>query len=812
MVRVRPMCALCILLITALWLVSLIDTDRESPGTIGYGCIHGPTYDKIVSESTVKLVGTVKSITVKKTKFQESKVAELGNVTTVKGESVTYAGQRIEVHFPVTTKIKIGERIVIKGKVKHFAKATNMGQFDAATYYNRRGVLFSVNCDGVYASDGKYSVIKDALYSCRLRCESILGEYLSADDAAIMKAMLLGNKNEIDPQIKDDFRKSGIAHILAISGLHISFLAMGVFYFFNVVLHINVRISAVLSGILIVLYGIMVGGGTSTVRAIVMFAFFLVAKCIKRAYDSLTAMSCAAIALCLLNVNIIYDTGFRLSFLAVLAATFGAKLYNERVYRPPKYLMTLQISTLVFLFTLPTLVSAYNEVAFYSIILNLFVIPLMSVLLVAGIALLICAQPLIALQNTINTGDFAHYHRITDILTCTVKALLTLLTDVAKWIITGILYLYKGTCAALERIPIGRVNIATPTKIQVALYFVLLICALLFSKKLGKHILQWFDLQLRIVKKRKKDTEEANARYDAPESMESANARYDAVGVAVSICIAVVAVVLLCVHPIRGLQITMADVGQGDSMIICHNDGKYIIDGGSNSVREVGKYRIVPLLKAMGINKIDGIFITHPDSDHMSGIVELLENMNEENFEIACIYVYEGMLEADEYSELRELANRQGVNIVGLYGGQVICKGPLSMRVLYPYRNMPVDDINNSSLVMEVDYGDFGMITTGDVEAKGEEWIIQNAMLHNDCKILKVAHHGSDSSSSAGFIEWVKPKCALISVGENNSYGHPHKETLARLEKYAKGIRILRTDENGQITIRVSGNTTIKQL
>ena len=702
--------------------------------------------------SVLTIEASVKSMEVKTVAGEEVLAVTVEDISDVDLEA-----KSVLCYFPIETKLKIGQRIRARGSVALFQHATNPGQFDYADYNFHKGVSFAMFECRLLAVGNHYSGLRQGLYEIRLRGEGILVKYLSSEDAAIMKAMLFGNKGEIDSETKELFTKNGIAHILAISGLHISFLAMSLYKLLRK-FGIKLRISAIISEILIILYGVMVGFPISAFRAIFMFSLFLASRTIKRSYDMLTAMSLSLIILIISYPPRLFDTGLIMSFLAVLGVGFFGDSYLRNIWKVPDFIQSIFISVWILLCTLPVMAVSYYEVPIYSLALNLLVIPLMSLLLTCGVILVICP--------------------ISSVVTARIIGL--------------ILYSYKGACAYLENSGIGRINIGAPDTAQVVVYYFLLVLAV------------WWPL---------------------------IHIRFNDIGPLrrniVTGMIVVLALFLFCVRPCRGLDVYMLDVGQGDCMVI-RNDNKnvYIIDGGSSSVKKVGEYRIIPCLKWMGVNEIEAVFITHPDSDHMNGLIELLAKQRKEALTVKRVYIFAGAMGAEEYDELSMLCRNNNVELLGISRGDVLADGELKFSVLSPGIGGYVNTIgmrslktnldttsNNASLVMYIKYKDFDMLTTGDVEDEGEKDILRSGILDefisndkssdNKCiDVLKVAHHGSSGSSSLSFLSEIKPEISLISVGARNQYGHPHEETLERLE--ALGGEILRTDELGCIKFTVT--------
>lgn len=723
--RVRPLCVLCPALIILICLISTIIPDEDK------------CRSSIKDKEYITAEGSVSSMSVRSGYNGDELEVYLTDVylpDTFKGidDSIMDKHKKIRVYLPCDENIHIGQRIRVSGKVSHYKHATNPGQFDTYEFYRAKGVLFDVYESRVTACSRQYDRLRDCLYGIRLRGEGILAEYLDTEDAAIVKAMMFGNKNEIPDTTKDLFVKNGIAHILAISGLHISFLAMLLYKLLGY-MGLSVRIRASVSAAATFLYGLMVGFSPSAFRAIVMFALFLLSKAIKRTYDMLTAMSFTLTLVSLTEPNMLADTGLRLSYLAVLGVGI-LNICNKKDSNKKEHpiIAALRLSVFVFLFTLPVVLSTYYEAAFYSVLLNIVVIPLMSILLSSSILLVIA-------------GGMALRH-------------IAVVFASADKIILG---LYKLTCKALFVQGFGRTNVGCPALWQIILYYILIIVSVCYM------------------------------------------GRRKAV---IKICVPLAAVMLMFIHPMSGLNTWMLDVGQGDCMVMClsnslmHGKSVYVIDCGSSSDKEVGSRRLIPMLKYYGIDRIDGIFITHPDVDHINGIEELIADAGAENIRIENVYVYEGFIGSDELATISDMHD-----IIGLHRDMCIRDGDLIIKVLHPYEGYPTTDPNAASLFMEVSYKNYHMITTGDAGIEAENYAVNNdsdTIPHN-YSVLKVGHHGSSTSSNEEFLNAYRPAIALISCGVNNSYGHPHKQTLDRLDDVKADI--YRTDRMGAIRIYSDG-------
>ena len=264
-----------------------------------------------------------------------------------------------------------------------------------------------------------------------------------------------------------------------------------------------------------------------------------------------------------------------------------------------------------------------------------------------------------------------------------------------------------------------------------------------------------------------------------------------------------VLLVLLVYHPKGHAQITMLDVGQGDGIYVQGpNGGTYFIDGGSSDVEQLGKYRIEPYLKSQGVGKLDYVFISHGDADHYSGIEEMLARQSV-GVQINTLVLPCNFRQDEVLIDLAKLAQSVGTKVITMKEGDKLREGDLTISCLQPALEESLSG-NAGSMVLEIFYHQFDMLCTGDVEAEGEELLIQKRK-GKDYDVLKVAHHGSKNSTSEEFLECIHADLALISAGKDNRYGHPHEETINRLQN--AGCRIYETEKMGAITLKIKGNS-----
>lgn len=632
----------------------------------------------------------------------------------------------------------MGSVVLLTGKFYAFSHATNPGQFDAADHYRilgQQGRLMRAQC---LAASKDYSVFREGLYRCRSYLALLLRASYPEKEAAVMEAMLLGEKGGLDKELKSLYQQNGIVHILAISGLHLSILGLGVHGILKR-LRVPLAVDIILSVGLMYCYGCMTGMGVSLVRALVMFALKLGADLFGRTYDLLTAMMCAALILLVQQPLYLTHSGFLFSFGAVCGIGLLPSL-SGCIPSGKKQVKALFTGVWVALCTLPVYLCFYYEFPPYSVLLNLLVIPCMGVVLLSGIAAMASAAVFIPL------GPLAAFPG------------------------RCVLAFYEKCCAFCMDLPGRQWIVGRPEGWQIAAFLGLMASAVFLASK--KRRVQFYIFLAS-------------------------------------------AVLLLTLRFPTGLEITLLDVGQGDCIYLARGRHRhYLIDGGSSDQKDVDEYRIVPFLKYKGVSGLDAVFITHPDSDHENGIRGMLEDYEKNGIRIGTLVLPDVAEESknENYLFLEKLAKDKGVPVRFLHAGQRIGDGKLLLTCLHPQAGYVCEDANAYSTVLSLTYGDFSALFTGDLEGEGEIMVIERLRQMRDAAggclpsrftLLKVAHHGSKNSTPQAFLELVKPQIALISAGRDNSYGHPHAETMERLA--GQGCFLYQTPGSGAVTIHVRG-------
>lgn len=642
-------------------------------------------------------------------------------------------------------ELGLGQQVGIRGELVSFSQARNPGEFDAAAYYHAMGIEARLYGEELSFYDKRKAPLPEYLRKLREKGIKSFLCLAEPEDAGIFAAAVLGDKQGISKDIKALYQKNGIAHLLAISGLHMSFAGLLVYRLFRRA-GLGLGGAGAAGAAMAFLYGMLTGGAPSVTRAALMLSVGFLAAYLGRTYDLLSAASLALIVLALRSPSLILQGGVQLSFGAVFAIGGLAPFLcdwamgKERNCSCPSLLSTVCTAIAIQVVTLPMTVYHFYEYPLYGIVLNLLVIPFMGGVLCSGFGILLFGSLSPALG--IWAAGSGHY----------------------------ILAFYEFLCRRISALPFCRLTLGQPQPLRLLAY------GLAVGVVLGLFRF-WIDA-------REKDQKRVWLRLFILAGL-------------YGFCIA-----LLFPGPVKGLKAVFLDVGQGDGALIRTGRTVILVDGGSSSHRSLGEYSLTPCLKSLGVSRIDYAFLSHGDQDHFSGLKYLLEAGE---IPIGTLYLpYHGK-EEKAIKELSGLASERGTRVEYLVAKAKIRAEGLLITCLSPgVEDMP-EDSNEASTVLKMDYGACHMLFTGDMGENGERRLLERpeAKELSEINVLKTAHHGSKFSSGEDFLDRMKLGFAVISYGEGNSYGHPHEEVLERLRK--RNAEILRTGERGAILMETDG-------
>ena len=705
----------------------------------------------------------------------------------------------------------VGQILILQGTISLFDEATNEGQFDSRAFYRSQKIDFGVWVDSVERVEGKSDRFRVWLSRVRVELGIPLSRY--ADDDGVLSAMLLGDKTSLDSEIRSLYQKSGIAHVLAISGLHISLLGMALYRLLRHRCGLTYLWAGIVAASFLVAYTLMTGNAVSARRATGMLIVYLVADLLGRSYDMLSALSLIVILLLWENPFLVTNSGFQFSVAAVVGIGVGqcvlvprvgswkvvygrrkkqddvvrcdaakcdvakrdaakcdaAKCDAERIRmqnlvdwmkrRMDKCLPGMMISLSIQFFTLPLVAYYYYEIPVYAILLNIPVLALIPYVL--GLAVFGSL-----------TGQIAF-----------LQPLSFALCRVCGWVLHG----YRWLCDASLLLPGARMITGKPSEVRVVVYYGLLGAF---------YYVLWCGM-----KKKQRQMCTKGAQAEKQEWIRSW----------LGFGLGLVLVLLLTFLFVRGkpeFELDILDVGQGDAIYLCASDGtNFMIDGGSTDVKKVGTYRILPFLKAKAIRKMDYWFVSHTDEDHISGLVEVMES----GYAVGTLVLAEAQKEDEKAHRLAELAQKNGIRVCYMKAGDVLGTRKedvvnernraetFRIECLYPTNNNDSEDVNDRCLVLYYEDENFSAFFGGDISSEVEEQLV-SAGKCRQTDVLKASHHGSKYSNSDVLLHALHPRLTIASAGKKNRYGHPSPEAIARVGE--SGSAFYSTIDYGRIRVR----------
>lgn len=635
-----------------------------------------------------------------------------------------------------------GDILSIQGKIIQPSSQENFGDFNYRFFLAQKRIFTQINIwqEQYITKIGTEKMNQFIAFSKRIRdrLKNIINILIGPPYNNLLIGILLGERNDLSSEIKDIFLESGIMHILAVSGLHVGIIIAALYFILKLV-PLSPPLKAIIIIISLIFYSSLLGFRSSVLRATLMLFPIIMGNLLNRKRNVYLSFYFSAWIILLFNPLLLYEAGFLLSFTVTFFMIYLPPiLYKIFSGFNPYLKKPLSLSLAAWIGIFPLSAYYFNKVSLIGVIANLFIIPLVGIVVITGFLFTIIGFINLSLAN--------------------------ILAKITYIILISINWLAK----IFSSLPLAYINIKQPSIIAIFMFYLLIFC--IFKIIYPKMCL----LQIR---------------------------RRNLITV---LMVIIIIIFFQQSYPSGELIVTFINVGEGDCILIETPQGKnLLIDGGGTpfSNFDIGNKIVVPYLRRKGIQHIHLIILTHPDLDHLEGLMTVVKEMKVSNF------VDSGIVSQNiEYQKLINLINEKGISYGSLIAGdQIILSKNLEILVLNPTSHPDFyskTDLNNSSLVLKLFYKNARILFTGDIEEEAEKEILLNQYtIRSD--ILKIAHHGSLSSTSPDFLEKVNPKIAIISVGDNN-FNHPHPLIINRLEDY--GIKVYRTDQNGTIVIQTDGD------
>lgn len=638
-------------------------------------------------------------------------------------------------------EIGVPSFLKIDGVLELPKDARNFHQFSYKNYLNHNQIYWTLKAEEIKKQSQSEFEKAPVLYHVdhlRSKLFSWIDDTIGGVTGAYIKALLFADKRELSASTLENYKSLGIIHLLSISGLHIQFL---IILIEKSLLKIGLtkETTAVVLFCTLPVYGLFAGFSVSVFRALMQSMIALGCLLIKRTSISLDNWAITMLLALLIDPFQIYSAGFHLSYLlsCIMIILSGQKWIRKL----STVKMTVTLNLLISLVSIPVLSYHFYEFSWIVVVLNLIFIPIFSVVLLPLLVFTFVTKGLLSIFP--------------------IPVIPVTLSD----LIIGLVEKLAETVSNLNAFTFvtGRLSMFGMlfTCLGIALLF------LYFEKQQNLKTINLFIIGITVL------------------AIGVLSEKYSPFG-----------------------RVVMLDVGQGDAFLIKEpwGRGNYLIDTGglskwqavedwtlSDTPYSIGTDVVVPAMKAFGIGKLDQIILTHADTDHVGALEDIINGLDAKEI----IATKETFLDPS-LKELMYLFNQHHIKLSPVNLNEKNVAGP-DLHVLYPLKETKVrieENRNNASLVLFGQVGQYKWLFTGDLEAEGENFLMkQYPNLKTD--ILKVGHHGSKSSTQESFLDKLSPLIGWVSSGENNLYGHPNNEILARLEN--RNITTYRTDQQGAV-------------
>ncbi len=676
-----------------------------------------------------------------------------GRITQVKSQSygylITISGCQLEYdsnlksisdivlylydEYDIMADLYRGTLISCVGRIKPMSPNLNDGGYNEKAYYYGLGVAGKMS-DPEITIERQGSACFRLLRDLKESIKNVFKSALNYEKAGTLCTMTLGDRGEMMSSLKDLYDSAGMSHLLSVSGLHMSLIGMLV-YRALLKAKKGIRFSMIAAIIISLLYLLLSGSPLSAIRAISMFFLLLLAEYTGRSYDGFSALALSGIILIVLKPYAVFSASFQYSFTAVAAVFMVNELVNHYYVKLPVIYRSLLMSFAISLFSAG--LTAYYQYNFktLSFLVNLMVIPLMTpLMLLAFLGGIIGLIPFIGLA----------------------------LARVLLFVPGVVLSAYKLVATGYSSIPFTSFLTGHISILRLIFFYAILlvtygILMILPSNKMDK--------RKRML-----------------------------TGI-LTITMVNLGIIILISGNIKYFDyVTFLHVGQGDGIYMESEKGySFMVDGGSVTIDSLGDQVLLPYLNYHRRKKIDLWFVSHADTDHYSGLMDLLKL----GYRVDSLLFSENVVEDENYLELIKLARERGVAIRKLKDGQKIKTGGMEIEALVlPYEG---EDKNDASLVLLVTLSkERSILLAGDISAEVEPLLIER-LKGKEISVFKAIHHGSKYSNSSELLEAIKPEYIVVSYGKNNLYGHPAEECMVRMREITRNI--YRLPKTGQITV-----------
>ena len=671
------------------------------------------------------------------------------------------------------TALAYGQEVTVRGLLVVPEGKRNPGGFDYRSFLETRGMGAAFYGEKASLVVGEFSPslspVRQFALELKEKMKAVLQAQLPNRAGGLLIAILFGERQALDPAVDEAVRRSGVAHMMAVSGLHVGLLAALLFLFFKRA-GLGGWPACLLLMLVLFAYTYLTGLKPSTLRAFIMIAMGVLALSLGRRKDLPTTVALAGLLTLIYNPLLLFNVGMQLSYGATLSILLFTNSLQQMVgllfarlpasFIPSSWMDNLAglaaVTIAAQIGILPLIAFYFKEISLVALPANILILPVMALLLGIG---LVCAVSGLFIPLAASFLTLAAYPLLAYIIVLT------------------------GCFGSLD---FATIYVFPPRFWEIIVYYSLLAFVAwkngTVSKNLSKLLIRLKALKLKL--------------------------RLFPI-MAVSFTIALpFAWWGLPSLPEKPLEVVFLDVCQGDAAYIRTPSGMNILlDGGGRpsymgDIERVGRQVVIPYLEQRRVRKLDLVIISHPHEDHYGGLLAVLEKVP---VELLATNAEEA--EAEPYIRLLDLAAARGIPRLTLQKGDTLILGPsLKMDVFGPPANLfrgTGSDVNNNSLVMRLLYREVSFLFTGDIEDSAAAWLLREKVPLQST-ILKVPHHGGYMSVFPSLLAAVDPQVAVIQVGRN-TFGHPHGEILNNLKEH--GPAVYRNDQHGAVMISSDGYT-----
>ena len=672
--------------------------------------------------------------------------------------------------------LRYGDSLSLKGQLK---TPDPLDDFDLPSYLENQGIGSVMSFPEIAFLDERGGApFYRWLYSIRRHMAAAIAAVIPEPQAAFGQSILLGIRDNLPESLREDFRRTGTAHMLAISGLHVGILLIAAASAGETLFGRRAHLYLLAPLAAIWLYALLSGASPSATRAAVMGTVYIGAIAFGRRGSLIPSLALAAALMAAIDPRILYRISFQLSF----AAMMGISIFYDAVY----YRMLDGM-------TRSTARASFAAAASRALIVAVGVTLAATLATAPLIASYFNRLPILGLPATLLTLPALPLslgaHGIT--------AAVGLVADYAAvpfgWLAWGLSAYITGVVSLFAKVPAASVDVGSAApKLVWTLYGVMSALAVLVY--IGAPFARW-NLWISSIR------ENMWPMKTWPEKIGETSLPWQIPAIVVVAAVLIWAAVLYV--PSGTLKVVFADIGQGDMTVITTPGGRRIVvDGGPDGVRAAG---VLDAESPFWDRSVDLVVLTHPHADHVSGLTEIARR-----YKIDRILERRQEFDSAEYADWTKLAQSTNAEIIQAMPGMSLAfDDGVSIHVLGPPDPMLVgtdSDVDNGSVVVRVVYGAVDFLITGDLFHEGERWMLRSGQpLASD--VLKVGHHGSKTSSTDEFLRAVAPTAAVISVAQENRFGHPDRTTMERLRRVVRDSQLFLTSDRGSVTFHTDGAT-----